>query len=319
MAEERTYSLKADFLLLLTALIWGFAFVAQRVGMESIGPFAYNAVRFAIGAAMLVPLRFALRGRKPGSPEASVPGQGKPGASAWRVGALAVAGSVVAGTVLFTAASLQQAGLVTTTAGNAGFITCLYVVIVPAIHALSGRKIGRLLWIGAALAMAGLYFLGVDETLRVRPGDLVVLAGAFFWAFHILVIDRLSPGMNSLDLAIGQFATCALLSLGAAWVFEPHPFAGFLPALVPILYGGVLSIGVAFTLQIVAQKKAHPARASIILAMESPFAGIGGILLLGEPLTGRILGGAALMLAGMLCAQGDGAGKVKSPGEPESA
>ncbi len=305
--EERRYSVKADFLLLVTAIIWGFAFVAQRVGMESIGPFAYNAARFAIGAAVLVPLRFFLKRRR--AVTAATPAAAVPAGAPRR----ALLGGLAAGAVLFAASSLQQVGIVTTTAGNAGFITGLYIVIVPALYAFFGKKVGVFLWIGAACAVAGLYFLSVGEGFAIRAGDLVVLVGAFFWAFHILVIDRLAPVVDPLDLAIGQFATASALSLAVALAVEPNAFAGFAPALVPILYGGVLSIGVAFTLQIVAQKHAHPARASIILAMESPFAGIGGVLLLAEPVTVRIVAGAVLMLAGMVLAQRDGAHASAEP------
>ncbi len=288
---NRTSTLQADGLLLLTAAIWGIAFVAQRSGMEDIGPFAYGAARFALGAASLVPLLVFLKRRRSATPA-------RPRALAWRV-----RGAGLAGLVLFAAASLQQVGLVHTTAGNAGFITCLYVILVPVVGALRGKAGGARLWISAALALAGLYLIGVGDGLTLARGDLLVLLGAFFWTGHILLITWLVARMEALEIAFGQFVTCAALSLVAALLLEPDPFAGAGPAAVPILYGGLLSIGVAYTLQIVAQRTAHPAHASIILSMEALFAGVGGVLLLGEPLTARLVLGGGLMLAGMIVSQ----------------
>jgi drug/metabolite transporter (DMT)-like permease len=285
-------TLKADGLLLATALIWGFAFVAQRSGMQSMGPFAFNGVRFALGAAVLVPL--LLLGRRRAAANHAAAGSALP----WRAGAAALAGLV-----LFAGASLQQVGLVTTTAGNAGFITSLYVILVPVIGFCFGKPSGLRIWVGAVLAVVGLYILSIGEGFAMAPGDLLQLVGAFFWAGHILLINRLVDRMAALELAIGQFATCAVLSLGVALVREPAPFAGLGAAALPVLYGGLLSIGVAYTLQIIAQKTAHPAHASIILSMEALFAGIGGVLLLKEPLTGRLVLGGALMLAGMIVSQ----------------
>jgi drug/metabolite transporter (DMT)-like permease len=289
---------KADGLLLLTAIIWGFAFVAQRSGMAVIGPFAYNAVRFALGALSLLPFLVLGWRRRVPRPDALAPG-------------IKVAWAALAGLVLFLASNLQQIGLVTTTAGNAGFITCLYVILVPVIGFFSGRSTGIRIWIGAALALAGLYILSIGAGFTMAPGDILEFIGAFFWAGHILLINRLASRMEALELAVGQFAACAILSFIAAVLREPAPFAGVVPAAIPILYGGLFSIGIAYTLQIVAQRTAHPAHASIILSMEALFAGIGGVLLLKEPLTGRLMAGGVLMLAGMVLSQ-------LSPGRPES-
>jgi drug/metabolite transporter (DMT)-like permease len=283
-------TLEADGLLLLTAAIWGFAFVAQRSGMAVIGPFAYSAARFALGAASLVPLLLYLRRRR--APAAARPSRTR-----------RLAGAALAGLVLFAAASFQQVGLVHTTAANAGFITCLYVILVPITGALLGRATRARIWVGALLALAGLYVLSIGDGLTMAWGDLLVLASAFFWTGHILLINRLVARMEALELALGQFVTCAALSLVTAVLVEPRPFAGVGPAAVPILYGGLLSIGVAYTLQVVAQKTAHPAHASIIMSMEALFAGIGGVLILGEPLTGRLVAGGGLMLVGMLISQ----------------
>jgi drug/metabolite transporter (DMT)-like permease len=290
----RRTTLEADGLLLLTAAIWGLAFVAQRSGMEVIGPFAYGAARFALGAGSLLPLLVLTRRRRRARPATGRAARSR----AWRAGFAALAG-----VVLFAGSSFQQVGLVYTTAANAGFITCLYVILVPIAGVLLGKANGGRIWIGAVLALAGLYVLSVREGLRMAPGDLLVLCGAFFWAGHILLIDWLAARMDALEVAMGQFVTCAFLSLAAALALEPAPFAGVIPAAIPILYGGVLSIGVAYTLQIVAQRNAHPAHASIILSMEALFAGAGGVLLLGEPLTKELVLGGALMLAGMIVSQ----------------
>lgn len=292
--HQKETALKADGLLLLTAMIWGFAFVAQRSGMASIGPFAFNAVRFALGAASLLPL--ILLGRRSRSSSVRTLDSG---GKALRI--------LAAGTVLFCGASLQQVGIVTTTAGNAGFITSLYVVLVPIIGFLFRRSSGTLygagIWIGALLALAGLYVLSVSGTLAMKTGDLLELIGALFWAVHILLVGRFAAVMDALELAAGQFAVCSIWSLAGALLAEPNPFAGTVAAALPILYGGLFSIGVAYTLQIVAQKSAHPAHASIILSMESLFAGLGGVVLLSEALTWRLAGGGFLMLAGMMVSQ----------------
>jgi drug/metabolite transporter (DMT)-like permease len=286
-------TLKADGLLLLTALIWGFAFVAQRSGMRDIGPFAYNGVRFALGALSLLPLLLLGKRRVRPAP---------PGHRAMSPLAKTLWAGL-AGLVLFLGASLQQVGLVTTTAANAGFITSLYVILVPLIGVCLGKPSGLRIWIGAVLAVAGLFILSVGAGFTMAPGDLLQLVGAFFWAGHILLINRLVARMEALEIAVGQFATCSLLSLAVALLREPAPFAGLGPAAIPILYGGLLSIGVAYTLQIVAQKTAHPAHASIILSMEALFAAIGGVLLLQEPMTLRLILGGILMLAGMIVSQ----------------
>jgi len=285
--------IKTDALLLLTSLIWGFNFAAQRSGMSVIGPFAFSAARFALGALVLVPLLVLSRHRA-----ARLPGAAERPAAATRA-----AWAGLAGLVLFIASNLQQVGLVSTTAGNAGFITCLYVVLVPLFAFFAGKASGALIWCGALLAVAGLWVLSVGAGFTLAPGDGLELVGALFWTIHILLISRLASRMEALEIAVGQFAVCSVLSGIVALVREPAPFAGLLPAAVPILFGGLFSIGIAYTLQIVAQKTAHPAHASIILSMEALFAGIGGVLLLGEPLTLRLVAGGTLMLGGMVVSQ----------------
>jgi Predicted permease, DMT superfamily len=291
-------ALKADGLLFLAAIIWGMAFSAQRSGMESIGPFGYNAIRFLLGAVTVLPILLVMKGRAP----AASPANG-PRPSLGRKAAYAA----VAGTVLFGGTSLQQAGLVTTTAGNASFITALYVVLVPIVGIAFGKKSGLRIWIGALLAVAGLYALTIGfepgRGFSVSGGDLLELVGALFWTAHILVISRFSSLMDGVELAFGQYLVCSALCFGSAIAFEPAPFAGAIAAAVPILYGGIASAGIAFTLQIIAQKDAHPAHASIIMSLESLFGAIGGIILLGEPLTAKLALGGVLMLAGTIVSQ----------------
>ncbi|BCR03656.1 transporter [Desulfuromonas versatilis] len=285
-------SLKADALLFLTAAIWGFAFVAQRVGMDYIGPFTYNGIRFALGSLSLLPLIYLSRraGRQGGR---SAPAGGK----------VLLYGGLMAGGALFLGASLQQAGLVYTTAGNAGFITGLYVVLVPILGLFWKQRPGAGTWLGASLALVGLYLLSVTEQFTMAFGDVLVLIGAFFWAGHVLLIGWLSPRMDALKLSAIQFAVCAVLSLLTALLLETITLDSVLQATVPILYGGLMSVGVAYTLQVVAQRDAHPAHTAILLSLEGVFAAIGGWLLLGETLGPRALLGCALMLSGMLLSE----------------
>lgn len=285
---------KANAILLLAAVIWGLAFVAQRVGMRHLGPLTFNGVRFALGALVLLP--WAIRG---------VPGGaagGAPLTAAQRRDLLK--GGALAGLFVFGGATLQQVGLVTTTAGKAGFITSLYVVLVPILGLWTGQRAGRWLWLGAVLAGLGLTLLSADESLgRIAVGDGLVLVGAFFWAGHVLLLGKISPRHSSLRLATVQFSVCALLSLAAAAVFETAAAQDLLAAAVPILYAGLLSVAVAYTLQVVGQKHAHPTHAAIILSFESVFAALGGWLVLGETLQTRELIGCLVMLAGVVVAQ----------------
>ncbi|GFK95069.1 putative cystine transporter YijE [Fundidesulfovibrio magnetotacticus] len=283
------HKLKADVLLLVTALIWGMAFVAQRVGMEHVGPFTFNGVRFAIGAAALLPL--ALRSGRSMRP---APGMQAP---AWL-------GCLCAGAVLTLGASLQQIGLVYTTAGKAGFITCLYVILVPIFAAFLGGRTPLGTWLGALLAVWGMYLLSIGEDFSVNRGDLLELVGAAFWAGHVLVAAWFAPRMNPIHLAVGQYVVCSALSLCVAlFLGESFAPAGLWDAAVPILYSGLLSVGVAYTLQLVAQRDADPSHAAIILSLESVFAALAGWALIGEVLSPRGMLGCGLMLGGMLLSE----------------
>ena len=299
-------TIKADILLLLTATIWGFAFVAQRIGMDYVGPFTFNAVRFALGSLSLLPLILLLQKRQPNIDQ-------RQGSDATKKSVLF--GGILAGGALFAGASLQQMGLVYTTAGKAGFITGLYVVIVPLLGLFWHQRPRIGTWLGAILAAIGLYFLSITREFDISFGDLLVLIGAFFWAGHVLLIGWLAPRTDSLKLAAAQFAVCSLLSFLTALAIETMSFTSIWQAIVPILYGGLGSVGIAYTLQIVAQRDAHPAHSAIILSLEGLFAAIGGWLLLGEVLSLRSLFGCALMLAGMIFSQLTGfLGKQKSIG-----
>lgn len=287
-------TLKSDALLLLTATLWGFAFVAQRVGMDYVGPFTFNGVRFALGSLSLLPLIILTERNRDAHRERILPKADK---------RTMLIGGGLAGLVLFLGASLQQIGLAYTTAGKAGFITGLYVVLVPILGLFWGQRVPGGTWVGAVLAAVGLYFLSVTEDFTLAPGDLLELIGAFFWAAHVLLLGWLSPQMDSLKLAVTQFAICSLLSLLTALFVEVVSLHGILQAALPILYGGLISVGVAYTLQVVAQRDANPAHAGILLSMETVFAALGGYLLLNETLSGRGLFGCTLMFSGMLSSQ----------------
>ena len=283
---------RADSLLMAAAIIWGTGFVAQRVGMAYVGPLTFNGVRFALGAMVLLPRA----GR--GEPKPQMDPGLVESLTAWP----ALWGGALAGLVLFIAATLQQVGLVYTTAGKAGFITGLYVIIVPLLGLFWGHRPGWGGWVGACLATAGLYLLSVTEVMTFAPGDLWELAGAFFWAVHVLLLSWLSPRMNGIKLACAQYAVCALLSLIGAGFAEEITLDGLRGALTAILYGGVISVGVAYTLQVIAQRDAPPIHAAIILSLEAVFAAIAGWLVLDEMLSPRGLMGCILMFSGMLTA-----------------
>jgi len=286
-------TLKSDALLLLASAIWGFAFVAQRIGMDYVGPFTFNGVRFALGSLVLLPLILRNGIRRNPSRKSTSPAGTK----------TLIFGGGLLGIALFAAASLQQVGLVYTTAGNAGFITGLYVVIVPILGLFLGQHSNAGTWIGAFVAAVGLYLLSVSDELTISFGDMLELIGAFLWAVQILIVGWLSPKIDPIKLAFAEFSACSLLSLITAFIFEEIVLNTLLQATIPILYGGVLSVGVAFTFQVVAQQNAHPAHAAILFSLESVFAALGGWLILNETISSRGFVGCALMLSGMLLSQ----------------
>jgi len=291
----RSRSVLNDSLLLITALIWGLAFVAQRVGMDHVGPFTYNGIRFLLGAGALVPLALW---RTP------LP------RTEWRSHAGSAA---LAGLALFAAASLQQIGLVYTSAGNAGFITGLYVVIVPLLGLGRRQFPGMERWVAVVLAVAGLYLLSVTNGFRVNPGDVYVMGSAVFFALHVQMIDYLSRRRSALWLSLAQYVVVGAASLLVGLVSEPVSWEAIRGASTAILYGGLGSISIAYTLQVIAQRRAEPSHAAIILSLEGTFAALGGWLILGEVLSPRALVGCALLLGGMLLSQFAGLRRAPAP------
>ena len=282
---------RSNLMLMLAAIIWGLAFVAQRVGMDYLGPFSFNGLRFALGALSLLPLLFYFQASNDDNKSKSTDNK------------TVIAAGFIAGLLLFSGASLQQVGLIYTTAGKAAFITCLYIILVPLAGLRFGHKMDAPTWLGCLFALAGLYLLCVKEDLAVSFGDLLQLIGAFFWTAHILLIDHFSKRVAVLKLCFVQFVTCATLSLLTALCLETITFQAILAGAVPLLYGGLLSVGVAYTLQVVGQRNSPPAHAAIILSLETVFAALGGYFLLGEKLGLSELFGCALMFAGMMLAQ----------------
>lgn len=283
--------LRSNVLLIITALIWGSAFVAQRVGAQYIGAFTFNGIRFALGGLSLVPLMLYLNN----APKVTTKNANK----SYSV----ILAGIITGCILFLGASLQQIGLAYTSAGKAAFITGLYIALVPILGIFLKHKTHITTWLGVILAVTGLYFLSVTESFTIGKGDLFEVIGAFFWALHILVIDHFTKKVDALKLSFIQTLTCSALSLIVAFIFETINISSLSQAIIPILYGGICSVGIAYTLQVVAQKHAKPSHAAIILSLEAVFASIGGIIILGENLGLRGYLGCVLMLAGMLLSQ----------------
>ncbi|OGQ93381.1 MAG: hypothetical protein A2464_05590 [Deltaproteobacteria bacterium RIFOXYC2_FULL_48_10] len=283
----KSTALKSDFILLVVAAIWGLAFVAQRIGMDHVGPFTFNGVRFVLGGLSLVPFVFFPRNR--------IKDQ--------CAGGLIPSG-IISGLILFCGISLQQVGLVYTTAGKAGFITGLYVVMVPLIGLfIKNSRTSPGTWTGAALAGIGMYFLSVTKDMDMAFGDLLVFFSAICFAFHLIIIGRLSQRFDTVGLSLVQCFVCAALSLVTALFCETMVLADILDVAMPLLYGGVMSVGVAYSLQIYGQKNSPTSHAAIILCMESVVAALGGWIILGEILSKRGVFGCILMLAGMLISQ----------------
>lgn len=281
-------ALRADLLMLLTAFIWGTTFVAQRLGMDAIGPFLYSGLRFGLGALVLLPL---LLYRPPGSPPPTP------------VSRSLLLGGLLLGLALTLGINLQQVGLLFTSVTNSGFITGLYVIMVPLLGLLIGQRAGAGIWVGAGLAVLGMALLSIGPDFRVAAGDWLQLAGALVWGVHVLLVGALASRHDPLRIAFLQFVTCALLSLLVALLLEEIDGAAILRAGPSILYGGLVSVGIGYTLQVVAQKHAIASHAAIILSLEAVFAALAGALVLGEALAPRGYLGCALMLAGMLAAQ----------------
>lgn len=272
----------------MAAVIWGFAFVAQRSGMEHIGPLLFNGIRFLLGGLLLIPVYyFSLQS----SPEKKFKVQSLSPEFLWP------------GIVLFLASFLQQKGLVYTSAGNAGFITGIYMVLVTVFGLFLGQKIPRIIWLAVPVSLAGLFFVSLSSDMILSMGDAWVFSSTFFWAIHVLIINWLVKKHDAILLALSQFIVCGALSLFFAYAFEPVVLTDIGSAGLPLLYGGIMSVGIAFTLQVMGQKNAHPAIASVLLSSESLFAVIGGWLILNEMMTMRQAFGCALIFSGIILIQ----------------
>ncbi|MDC9720077.1 MAG: DMT family transporter [Gammaproteobacteria bacterium] len=286
-------AMQANLLMLLAASIWGFAFVAQRVGMETMGPHWFNSLRFFIGGVALIPVVLWIE-RNRAKNTVEVP---KVSAQVLMLGGLA------AGLLLFIGATFQQVGLQYTTAGKAGFITGMYIFFVPLIGLFFRMKTGLGTWLGAVVALWGLYLLSINEDFTLSKGDTLQLICAVAFAGHVLMIGYLASRMDTVKLSLIQFFVAGLLAMGLALYFEQLSWAMITSTAVPLLFAGVMSTGIAYTLQTVAQQHAHPSHAAIILSSEGVFAVIGGFLLLNEVLPAKGLLGCGLILAGMLMSQ----------------
>lgn len=288
---------KGTILLLITALIWGAAFVAQSVGMDYIGPFTFSAARDVIAIIVLIPviLLFADKGTD---------GTYPPILQQLKPDRITLIGGAWCGLVLGAADTLQQVGISMTTAGKAGFITALYIILVPFMGHFMGRKVPRIIVICVALAIAGFYLLCINGDFQVSFGDFLVLCCAVFFALHILVIDHfLLKKANSIKLSWVQFATAFLFSGTLTVLFEQPDWSALWAAKWPLLYAGGLSSGVAYTLQIVGQKYTEPTTATLIMSLESVFAALAGWLILGEVMTAKELTGCVLVFAAVILAQ----------------
>lgn len=292
--QNRKEQLKGSGMLALCAMIWGVAFVAQSAGMEHVGPCTFNAVRNFIACIALLPVLFLSRRlKKPGEGDVPAPENKK----------LLLGGGVLCGLFLCAASLLQQVGIQYTTAGKAGFLTALYIVIVPLLGIFLGRLPGVKVWLGVVLSLLGVYLLSVKEGFSVSGGDALVIACAVLFSFHILVVDKISPRVDGVMLSWIQFFVSAVLSLVFALIWEKPRLPSIFAAWLPLLYTGVLSSGVGYTLQILGQRKASPTVASLILSLESVFAALAGWALKNEALAPKELLGCCLVFAAVVLAQ----------------
>ena len=278
-------------MLFLTAFIWGTAFVAQSVGMDYLGPFGFNGIRSLIGGVALLPCIYILE--KINKRTAGEEGSTK----------TLIAGGLCCGLALFAASSMQQIGIQYTTAGKAGFVTAFYIVLVPVLGMFLGKKPGWKVWLAVAMALAGLYFLCITESFSVGRGDIYVFIGSLLFAVHILIIDYFAPRTDGVKMSCIQFFVAGILSMFPMAAFETTTVEGALRSWGPLLYAGVLSCGVAYTLQIIGQKNMNPTVASLILSLESCISVLAGWVILGERLSVREGLGCVLMFAAIILAQ----------------
>ena len=291
---------KNTFLLFLTAFIWGVAFVAQSVGMDYVGPWTFNASRFIIGAVFLIPWIAFLDGLKKKEAAASGTSSEK---SAPQDKKTLLIGGLCCGIAIAVASTLQQYGISMTTVGKAGFITALYIVIVPILGIFLKKKPRLIIWVSVVLALAGLYFLCMTDSLSFSKGDTMVLLCALVFSIHILIIDYFSPKVDGVRMSCIQFFVASIICGIPALILEHPQFSSLVAAWAPILYAGILSCGVAYTLQIVAQKNYDPTIASLILSLESVFSVLAGWVILHEALSPREILGCVLVFIAIILVQ----------------
>ena len=297
--------LKNSFLLLLTAAIWGSAFVAQSVGMDYVKPFTFNGIRSAIGALFLIPCIFLFRNHT-NSSEVSPADQlnQKTHASSSIDRKTLFFGGLCCGIVLAAASSLQQIGISYTSVGKAGFLTAIYIVLVPILSLFLKKRCSPLVWLSVALAVGGLYLLSVPDGFgSIGKGDLLLIAGSFLFAVHILVIDYFSPRCNGVALSCIQFFVCGVLSAVGMLFTETPDISNIQAAWLPLLYAGLLSCGVGYTLQIVGQKGINPVIASLIMSLESVISALAGWVILGQVLSPKEILGCVLMFVAIIITQ----------------
>lgn len=292
------FILRQSLLLLIATIVWGVAFVAQSVGMDYVGPFTFLASRSYLGFVVLLPVISVMdRARKKAPADENDERQ-----YGWN-NKILITGGIVCGTVLMVASSLQQIGIQYTSVGKAGFVTTMYIIFVPLISIFLKKRAGLKVWISVVLAVAGLYLLCMTESIQFQYGDLMVLLCAVAFSFHILVIDHFSPKIDGVKMSCIQFLVCALLSTVFMFIFEKPSFADILQAWKPILYAGVMSSGVGYTLQIVGQRGMNATVAALIMSLESVVSVLAGFLLLEEILTARELFGCLLMFIAIVLTQ----------------
>ncbi len=290
--QDRKQKKVSSLMLFLAASIWGTAFVAQSVGMDYLGPLSFNGARFLLGSAALMPVICLNRGRRPGV-EKNLPAKRKD----------TVTGGVCCGVVLFAASLLQQYGILYTSVGKAGFITTLYIILVPFFGIFLKKKVSGKVWAGAVIAAFGMYLLCMSESFFLGKGDALVFLCAILFAIHILVIDFFSPRTEGVELSCIQFLTAGILGSVLAIFFEKPVIGDFVNGIIPLAYAGILSCGVAYTLQVLGQKNTDPAVASLILSLESVVSVLAGWVVLKQELTGRELTGCVLVFCAVILVQ----------------
>lgn len=302
---------KGNLLLLLTSFIWGSAFVAQSSGMDYVGPYTYNMARNVLAFLFLIPVIYVI-GKKKGVTDNAGSGTGiddvASGEANWKSILLpdrtTLVGGIYCGLVMAVASSFQQIGITMTTAGKAGFITALYIILVPLMGVFIGKKIPRIIWFCVVLAMAGFYLLCVKEGFSISKGDILVLFCSVGFSVHIMTIDHFtSKGVDGVKMACIQFAVAAIVMTPVMFLLENPSVSGLLSAWMTIAYAGILSSGVGFTLQIVAQKDTDPTTATLIMSLESVFAAVSGCLFLNEVLLPKEILGCILVFVAVILAQ----------------